>query len=1109
MSLGTIIVGGGVMLAAAEVATWCFKSAAQDQLRIRRDVTRSERQARRDISRQERQRRADIVRETNRRLAHEAYEQRGAWLDMLSECMDTVWDMRKSTRLLRSQFRDAIRSNQAILQDSPLTFQQQEAIRDCIFHLERGVARLDAYSGPYLQRFIEEIQNCKSDALQNNFVEPDMPNAYLPDDFPVVGDNLRLSKQETRSFRQTGQIDLGYGESGNFSPSYSWTDESEQVDVFVDGLDRDTSIWILSPAKGAIASRAHDVVGPPLEAQLLDQNRGGCEAVWHSPFGESLAMFLPFSLADSFARAAPWGTRLPVYLHNTDYRTRRITVGQSMPSPPDESGLSLLVEPNSDATASVIKTALDISSDTFWLRNAKNEDVLLRLATGEEFKVKLDSRTGLLCIGKQVGLRLGNVDGDICKSAVSICLEGVDQPHNPVISGAEFLDRIVDRLDEQDELRSIFQEEILETGKYQLLLEAEMQASNSRDRINLAFSRYATPKDSETDHVSFNVTNGDLSSVDTQMAAEVVTSGRTIHGYVSGVDFDNGHVCCVFPPDDHDAFRHKQIEENGNLVFCRIDPDIRRQVRALEQFRNVKFLQSKSKEEREAFRLLRRTLLGLPINQDIPGDIREGDIKDFGKLNPHQQSAVRLINSSSPLTLVLGPPGTGKTDTIAIAIEAFLRKSPKARVAIVSQANVAVDEALNKLKTRYPNCDIVRHVSAHALDSLAESSKDITQHRLREDFLSSLCEETALSPEAAKLRERFRFECQDEAFVTHRIMRALTEAASIYGCTLSMLGRLSFGAALFDLVVVDEAAKASLPECMIAAIAAKRLVLVGDHHQLLPFLDESILDRAGDERSAKREIEELWNNSLFKRMWDSAGDDNKTLLQTHYRSRSAIREAISSLFYDGQLLAGRTDKSDLVPYPSSLVWVDTLKLGSHRRAGKSLVNDGEAQCIAAILKMLRDSLPKPSETSIATICFYGQQKVVIERMLQESSLADCFATCEARTVDASQGGQWDVVILALTRSSGNSSFVGNANRLNVALSRAKELAVVVGDLQFARKDKRPDSRLGEFARYVRSNVNKGIRICAPAADGSIAPAFGMKTKSHRKRRKDNRGRRKE
>ena len=160
----------------------------------------------------------------------------------------------------------------------------------------------------------------------------------------------------------------------------------------------------------------------------------------------------------------------------------------------------------------------------------------------------------------------------------------------------------------------------------------------------------------------------------------------------------------------------------------------------------MKFLQNKSAKEREAFRLLRRTLLGLPRRTGAIQLSNDLQVSDFNRLNEHQKSAVRLVNSNNPLTLILGPPGTGKTDTIAVAVEAFLRNHPEARVAIVSQANVAVDEALHKLKSRYPICDVVRHASAHALESLAESSEELTQHKLQEDFLCSCLLYTSPSP---------------------------------------------------------------------------------------------------------------------------------------------------------------------------------------------------------------------------------------------------------------------------------------------------------------------------------------------------------------------------
>jgi hypothetical protein len=1021
MSIESFLIGGGTLVLTAEIAKWCFKSAAKSERKHRRDFVLSERTYRNQVARREQAERREIERETRRRIAEEAYEQRGAWLDMLTKSMDTVWEMRKCNRDLCKRFQEIVRANETLIKTSPLTFQQQEAIRDCIFHLERGIARLQAYSDPYLQTFIFAIKDAKTAALKNTFIEPEMPDAMLPDDFPVVGDNLRLSSEETRTLVRTGELPLYCGQVGRLSKSLSSVKLVREIDAFVECYNRDAACWELSLARGAIASASTADIARTIEATLLSPSKGGFRAVWHSQYGESIDLFMPFTLAHPAMRSAPWGTRLPVFVHQNDHRMRRIVVGQRRPAPLDDLGNSVLVETASASVRNTIQEAMEVSPSTFWLTEGpqnvgrSNAKLFMRVATGEEFAVSCDDPPGVLRIGEPTGYRLGNVDGAICRSFIGFQYadDAGKFPEMGKLSAAEFLARITQRLDEQEELQRVFQEESLETRKYQLLLEAELEASKSSSRVVFRYSTYLPAANGdESDNaqeVTFLLESPSSKTELDNYAVEVLPHLPTkamrtrMCGFVRSVDRGQHTMTCAFSDELLRLFIDRQVDGTGTLECSYVDTDIQRQVRALDQFRNVSFLQGKSSDEREAFRNLRRVLLGLrqPPSDEI---LTHAAFQDIGYLDADQQRAVRLINSNSPLTLVLGPPGTGKTDTIAIALEVFLRRCPDARVAVVSQANVAVDEALKKLKERYPECDIVRHVSAHAVNSVMDSSRDLTQHARRVEFMRQLTVQPVLPEWAASLREQFRHACSDERYLTNRVLKALVHSSAVYGCTLSILGRLSLGAPLFDIVVVHEAAKASLPECMIAALSARRLVLVGDHHQLLPFLDERVLERAGPLREDQRAVQELWNNSLFKRMWNQAAEDVKVLLTTQYRSRSGIRDAISTLFYDGQLSPGRTDDSDKVLFPCSLVWVDTKGCREDQiSVRKSLKNEREVNVILATLAMLAHTLPNPSATSVAVICFYGEQRAFIERVFHEELVTQAFSSCEARAVDASQG----------------------------------------------------------------------------------------------------------
>jgi hypothetical protein len=1099
--IAEVIVGGVGLAVAADIAKWCFNAAAASERESRGERVRAERQYRAREVQAEREHRRAIEREARQRLREEMEEQYQIRVQSLQEAMTSVWEMKRGTEALVPKFMQIIKANLNLMRDSPLTEQQRKAVRDNVYQLERGIARLRAFSGPYLQGFIEQLRDPRRKAREEDFTAPDLPEPMLPTDFPVVGDHLGLSVEERQIAQTTGYVDLGFGQRGRVIGKPSA--EELCAGLFVSDYDGDNE-WLLSSARGHLAS-----AGGAVEARVIEAVRGGLLLVWNASSREAVKLFLPVALSHPSLRNAPCGTRTKVYVHDTDYRMRLVTVGVKPPECSDDAGLRLPVVVNSAETQKLLARIAVESPITFWRRpclpgDPTNDVVLiLRVGSGEEFAARRHPGSDTLQIGEKVAWRFGTVDCLLYRSAVELAVNkpGKQGADTGVVSAGAFVNLVDNRLAEQEELLAVFKEEALETRKYQLLLEAELEAAGQASRLETVFDgQHSLAAVDEPDRpaatageiVRFLLPEALLRTDLAQFAVEVFDGGTerssaVLRGWVASVDESGRWVDCAFVGKGLARLRQGGLPNTGILRFSKVDADIQRQVRALEQFRSASVLQGKSAEDREAFRRLRRVLLGLPEQtmSSLPGATQDESSQD---------RAARLIAGGGPLTLVLGPPGTGKTETITRGVAQFLAESPDARVAIVSQANVAVDEALRKLKARLPECDITRHVSAYAADSLMESSRAFTQHTRRDEFFASMAHEQHGLPDwATNVRAEFRRLCQEDEALQRRVLKTLVGSSSVYGATLSMLGRIAVGMPLFDLVIVDEAAKASLPECLIAAMCAKRLVLVGDHHQLLPFVDEQMLERAGPDEVSRREVEELWNNSLFRRLWDSAPDNCKAFLSTQYRGRPAIARAVSTLFYAGRVETGKSNDSGLVPSECSLVWVDTKgHPGDHIIRDGSIYNRREGDVVMAVLQMLADCLPHPKKTSVAVIAAYREQRGLLIEWGRRAGLTNAFAECEVRTVDSTQGGQWDIVVLSLARCSGSSHFPGNPNRLNVALSRARELAVVVGSLRYALDRPDDESHLPALAAHFERHKGDGVWICAPGPGGSVANAFGYR-----------------
>ena len=261
-------------------------------------------------------------------------------------------------------------------------------------------------------------------------------------------------------------------------------------------------------------------------------------------------------------------------------------------------------------------------------------------------------------------------------------------------------------------------------------------------------------------------------------------------------------------------------------------------------------------------------------------------------------------------------------------------------------------------------------------------------------------------------------------------------------CSMSAKAKLNPGE-FYDWVIIDEAGRASPFELLIPMVQGKRIVLIGDHRQLPPTVDEFLANRATD---GKFDTSELVANTLFSSLFKLLPEACCTRLSTQYRMHGEIGELVNNLFYKpngepveshfrGARGANRTSALGVFEN-RPLVWQEVPRVGPP--CGEE--NRAQADRVVAILRDYAAAGAKPDH--IAIICPYGRQRALYDKLLGgEPHLK---AICQVKTIDAVQGREYPVVILDLVRNDGRPGFLASPNRLNVAISRAQRQLVVVG-----------------------------------------------------------------
>lgn len=324
--------------------------------------------------------------------------------------------------------------------------------------------------------------------------------------------------------------------------------------------------------------------------------------------------------------------------------------------------------------------------------------------------------------------------------------------------------------------------------------------------------------------------------------------------------------------------------------------------------------------------------------------------------------------------------------------------------------------------------------------------------------LEKMMEEKKVQYEQIGNIEKIQKEWIDRLGKDDKLTDVMLRRTNIIGATC--LGIASLPATnhiVFDWVIIDEAGRATPPELLVPITLGRKIVLVGDHKQLPPLVDQQIQNL--NLNSQKIRVKDL-EVSLFEELMSTINKDCVGTLKEQYRMHPAIGNLVSSVFYEGTLESKTKIEERFHGYrkwkTQGVVWLSTTdhpeKYENVVRQSKShstYLNRLEARTIfETLVSMEQEFFGLGITKEVGIITGYQAQKTELKKLL-DTEYKDKFRNLqiEINTVDAFQGRETDFIFYSVVRSNkdGKIGFLSDARRLNVALSRARDLLVIVGD----------------------------------------------------------------
>jgi hypothetical protein len=439
-------------------------------------------------------------------------------------------------------------------------------------------------------------------------------------------------------------------------------------------------------------------------------------------------------------------------------------------------------------------------------------------------------------------------------------------------------------------------------------------------------------------------------------------------------------------------------------------------------------------------------------------------------LDPSQQSAVAHAIERA-LTVIWGPPGTGKTKTLgailhAITRHAFAMRQP-VRVLVTGPTYKAVQEVMERT---------AQFLSGDT-SAPCKMFMGYTSGRTQAPIPAGLNGHVAY--------RAMQFDSSDAEFKNCLNEIQVGQSVTIVGCQVRQARRFPQQLSsqclhpIFDVVVIDESSQVTVSQSLAALTGLKdgsRLIIAGDYKQMPPI---SSVDPPAEAAYLVGSIQYYLTQRPFN------VPVSQCILDRNYRSNDDIVAYARTIGYPSQLqpeypntvlhmLRALPKRSS---YPAHLPWLEAFdellrpntKVAAllHRDDTSSQGNRFEAQAVAGIVWMLRHSVsasldnrgagrthahPTPEQfwkNSVGIVTPHRAQRAVVIRELEVLWPNEKDLIVDAvDTVERFQGGERHTIIVTFGVADvdvigGEEAFLMQLERTNVAISRAMAKCIVV------------------------------------------------------------------